>query len=251
MNAATRIALTPGEPAGIGPDLIVKLAQQSQDAVLVVIADPGLLTERARLLGLPLTLIDYDSSDIIRPSAPGELYICPEILAAPCTPGVTDPRNASYVINTLIKATDGCLQDKFDAMLTAPVHKAVINDAGIAFSGHTELLAEHCKSPQPVMLLCTGDLRVALLTTHLSLRDVPDQITEERLESVIRVLHQDLLRLFGLQRPRIAVLGLNPHAGEGRASGTGRNRNYRPHGRTASGHGLRSLRAVAGRQRVH
>ncbi len=214
MNTAARIAITPGEPAGIGPDLIVKLAQQPQDAVLVAIADPGLLSDRARLLGLPLTLVDYASSDVIRPSAAGELYMCPEMLAAPCTPGVTDPQNAPYVINTLMKATDGCLQGKFDAMLTAPVHKAVINDAGIAFSGHTEFLAVHCKSPQPVMMLCAGDLRVALLTTHLPLRDVADQITEERIESVIRVLHEDLLRLFGLQTPRIAVLGLNPHAGE-------------------------------------
>jgi 4-hydroxythreonine-4-phosphate dehydrogenase len=193
---------------------VIQLAQQAQDAVLIAIADPGLLTARARLLGLPLKLIDYASSDVSRPAAAGELYMCPETLAAPCTPGITDTKNAPYVINTLAKAADGCLQGKFDAMLTAPVHKAVINDAGIAFSGHTEFLAEHCTAAQPVMLLCAGDLRIALLTTHLSLRDVPDQITAERLEGVIRVLHEDLQRLFGLQTPRIAVLGLNPHAGE-------------------------------------
>ena len=214
MNSPARIAITPGEPAGIGPDLVIQIAQQPYDAVLVAIADPELLAARAKQLGLPLTLIDYDDTDVINPAAAGELYVSPLKLAAAVEPGKLNSANASYVLETLRTAADGCLQGKYDALLTAPVNKAVINEAGNRFSGHTEFLAEHCKATQPVMMLCTDSLRVALLTTHLPLREVPDQITTARLEQVIQVLHADLQKLYGIQAPRIAVLGLNPHAGE-------------------------------------
>ncbi len=215
MNTpTTRIAITPGEPAGIGPDLVIALAQQPHDATLVVVADPDMLAARAQQLNLPLKLFTYDPSVSPRPAQAGELLVCQAELATPCTPGKADPRNAPYVINTLTRATDGCLQGEFDALLTAPVNKANINAADISFSGHTEFLAERCGSSQPVMLLCADNLRVGLLTTHMPLSEVPKQITAERIESVTRVMHNDLQRLFGISNPRIAVLGLNPHAGE-------------------------------------
>jgi 4-hydroxythreonine-4-phosphate dehydrogenase len=162
---------------------------------------------------LPLKLIDYTAGSELHAEA-GELLICPVALRTACTPGQANPANAAYVIDTLARATDGCLQGEFAALLTAPVHKAVINDAGIAFSGHTEYLAERCGAKLPVMLLCAGDLRVALLTTHLPLAEVPQHVTAERITTVCRILHSDCQRLFGLSKPRIAVLGLNPHAGE-------------------------------------
>ena len=209
-----RIAITPGEPAGIGPDLVIALAQKKHTAIIISIADPDMLAARAQQLGIPLTLIAYDSSDITQPVQAGQLLVYPEQLSTACKPGVTDPLNAPYVLNTLRKAADGCLQGDFDAMLTAPVNKASINNAGITFSGHTEFLAEHCGSTQPVMLLCAGDLRVALLTTHLPLSKVAEQITPERILSIVRILHHDLQAMFGIDSPHIAVLGLNPHAGE-------------------------------------
>jgi 4-hydroxythreonine-4-phosphate dehydrogenase len=214
LNHPARIAITPGEPAGIGPDLLIQIAQQPNNAALIAVADPTLLSARAEMLGLPLTLIEYADSDVMHASAAGELYVTSVKLHAAVEPGSVNTANANYVLNTLRTATDGCLQGKYDALLTAPVNKAVINEAGHAFSGHTEFLAEHCNSAQPVMMLCAGTLRVALVTTHLSLREVPEQITADKLEHVIRVLHADLRRLFGIEAPRIAVLGLNPHAGE-------------------------------------
>ena len=210
-----RIAITPGEPAGIGPDLTIALAQQKQKAAIIAIADPDMLAARARQLGMPLTLIDYDAADIIRPVQAGHLLVDPEQLATATEPGITNPLNAPYVMNTLKRAADGCLQGAFDAMLTAPVNKASINAAGIPFSGHTEFLAEYCDAPQPVMLLCADTLRVALLTTHLPLSAVAKQITVERILRIARIMHNDLQRLFDINKPRIAVLGLNPHAGEG------------------------------------
>jgi len=209
-----RIAITPGEPAGIGPDLIVTLAQQPHAACLVAIADPDMLAQRAQQLGLPLQLRDYEPDSHSGPARAGELMVAPYALHADCVAGQLDPNNASYLMDTLMRATDGCLDGEFDAMLTAPVHKGIINDAGIAFSGHTEFLAERCKVDMPVMLLCTDKLRVALVTTHLPLSQVSAAITEERLTAVIRVVYQDMQRLFGLTDPHITVLGVNPHAGE-------------------------------------
>lgn len=215
MSSPARIAITPGEPAGIGPDLVIQLAQQPCEAVLVAIADPDLLAARAAQLGLALKLIAYNEWDVTRPTGPGEICVAPVELAAVAEPGKLNPANATYVLNTLQTATEGCLRGTYDALVTAPVNKAVINEAGHSFSGHTEFLAEHCQADQPVMMLCAEALRVALLTTHLPLREVPDQVTKQKLEQVIRVLHADLTRLFGIAEPNIAVLGLNPHAGEG------------------------------------
>ncbi|WP_304956615.1 4-hydroxythreonine-4-phosphate dehydrogenase PdxA [endosymbiont of Lamellibrachia barhami] len=207
---ALRIALTPGEPAGVGPDLCVMLAQGPLTAPVVTIADPGLLERRAEQLGLPLTLIPHDAVE----AEPGSLRILPVPLAAAEQCGRLNPANAGYVLDTLRLATEGCLNGNFDALVTGPVHKGVINDAGHTFTGHTEFLAELTQA-HPVMMLVTKGLRVALVTTHLPLSEVSRQITSQRLERVIHILHNDLRRHFGLTDPRILVCGLNPHAGEG------------------------------------
>ena len=209
-----RLALTPGEPAGIGPDLCVQLAQQASPAQLVAIADPDLLRDRARRLNLPLELIHYRPDSPPRVQRAGSLGILPLPLARLEPPGQLDPANAPYVLATLVRACDGCLAGEFDALVTGPVHKGIINDAGIPFSGHTEFLAARCGA-EPVMMLVAPGLRVALATTHLPLRAVADQITRASLDWVIRILDADLRRRFALTRPRILVCGLNPHAGEG------------------------------------
>lgn len=205
------IALTAGEPAGIGPDLCVLLAQKRVPARLVAIADRTLLAERARRLGLPLVLKDFDPAQ--RAPAQG-LEIIHQPLSAPAVPGTLDPANGRYVLETLTIAVRGCQAGRFDAMVTAPVHKGVINDAGIPFTGHTEFLAELTGTPLVVMMLVGGGLRVALATTHLPLKDVPAAISRESLTDVLRILHRDLAGHFGLTDPRILVAGLNPHAGE-------------------------------------
>ncbi len=210
-----RFALTPGEPAGIGPDLCLLLATQAQPYPLIAITSRDLLAERATQLGVAVDLILVDPDALPdAPAAAGALYVWDTPLGAPVQTGVLDKRNADFVLQTLTRAGQGCLDGRFAAMITAPVHKGVINDGGIAFSGHTEFLAELTQTEQVVMMLATGDLRVALVTTHLPLRDVADAITAERLERVTRILHRDLRNKFGLARPRILVCGLNPHAGE-------------------------------------
>lgn len=209
-----RIAITPGEPAGIGPDLCVQLAQQAHPDALVAIADPQLLRERAAQLGLPLALSEFDPLQPPSPSNSGELCYLPIPLAQTALPGQLNSANGRYVVTTLERAVDGCLAGEFDALLTGPVHKGVINDAGIPFTGHTELLAARSGTQQVVMMLATPGLRVALATTHLPLAEVSDALTRERLERVIRILHQDLQQRFGLREPRILICGLNPHAGE-------------------------------------
>jgi 4-hydroxythreonine-4-phosphate dehydrogenase len=206
------LALTPGEPAGIGPDLVVQIAQQAWGRPLVAIADPILLSERAQKLGLPLKLKPF-SPGINEPAPAGELYLQGIKLQRPARCGQLDPGNARYVLDTLRHAADGCLQGHYAGMVTAPVHKGVINDAGIAFSGHTEFLAQ-ITGGHPVMMLACPGLRVALATTHLPLREVADAITQEVLETVLRILHQDLQQHFGIAQPHILVCGLNPHAGE-------------------------------------
>jgi len=193
-----RIALTAGEPAGIGPDLCAMLAQNLPEADITVIADQGLITSRAEQLGLSLNGLN--------------IHHIP--LGAPAEPGQLNPANGKYVLETLRYAANGCLNGTFDAMVTAPVHKGVINDAGIPFTGHTEFLQELTQSPQVVMMLVGGGMRVALATTHLPLREIPDAITPDLLKSVIRILHHDLVHRFGIAHPRILVAGLNPHAGE-------------------------------------
>lgn len=213
-GAVPRIAITPGEPAGVGPDLLIALAQQGHAAALVALADPDLLVARAALLGLPLALSAYRADAPAVPQAAGTLQVAAAALAVPALPGRLDPANAGYVLATLARACDGALAGEFAALVTGPVHKGVINDAGVPFSGHTEFLAGRCGA-EPVMLLVTPGLRVALATTHLPLSAVPAAITAAGLERVLRTLDQDLRALFGIPRPRILVLGLNPHAGEG------------------------------------
>ena len=212
--AAARLALTPGEPAGIGPDLAVMLAQRARESEIVAIADPELLAARATALGLPLATRTFAPEAPAVGDPPGRLCVAAEPLRERAEPGRLEPANARYVLATLDRAVDGCRAGRFDAMVTAPVHKGVINDAGIPFTGHTEYLAERLGAT-PVMMLVADTLRVALATTHLPLRAVPDALTEEGLERTIVILHDDLVARFGLPRPRILVAGLNPHAGEG------------------------------------
>ncbi len=212
--ATEALALTAGEPAGIGPELCVQVAQQSWPVPLVVIADPTMLQDRAKMLGLPLELLPTGSEAPLKAAAAGCLYIHEVALKAPAEPGRLDSRNAAYVLDTLAHAIDGCLDGRYGGMVTGPVHKGIINEAGIAFTGHTEFLAERCGGHPVMMLSCPG-LRVALATTHLPLREVADAITPETLERVLRILDHDLSTRFGIQSPRILVCGLNPHAGEG------------------------------------
>jgi len=210
-----RIAITPGEPAGIGPELCVQLAQQAHPCQLVAVADPELLRQRAALLQLPLEILPFNAAAPAQPAPLGALYCLPVTLTNTSTPGQLDPANASYVLETLRQATLGCMSGDFQALLTAPVHKGVINDAGVPFSGHTEFLEEMTGSHKVVMMLATEGLKVALATTHLPLSAVPAAITRPLLEEVIQVLVHDLQRSFGIASPRILVAGLNPHAGEG------------------------------------
>lgn len=211
-----RFALTPGEPAGIGPDLCLLLSREAQPHPLIAIASRQLLEQRARTLGVDINLIEVTAERLpAAPAAAGSLYVWDTPLGAEATAGKLDTANAAYVLQTLTRAGQGCLDGLFDGMITAPVHKGVINDAGIAFSGHTEFLADLTRTQQVVMMLATRGLRVALVTTHLPLKDVAAAITTERLERVTRILHADLVDKFGLSQPRILVCGLNPHAGEG------------------------------------
>lgn len=213
-----RLVITAGEPAGIGPELCLELARRNWDAELLFVADPALLRSRARHLGLKVEVnsvhVDELGDDRVT-HKPGSLRVVAAHLERDVVPGRLHPGNSHYVLETLNIAARGCLDGKFDAMVTAPVNKAVINEAGINFSGHTEFLAQICGSGQPVMLLVAGNLRVALATTHLPLAEVSRNITPERLRRVIRVLHTGLQSMFGIMQPVIAVCGLNPHAGEG------------------------------------
>lgn len=211
-----RFALTPGEPAGIGPDLCLLLARDSQPHVLIAIASIELMRTRSTELGLKITLIEVTPLHWPDQPAPADsLYVWDTPLASAATSGQLSPTNAHYVLTTLQRAGKGCLDGSFAGMITAPVHKGVINEAGIPFSGHTEFLAELTSTEQVVMMLATHGLRVALVTTHLPLKEVADAITSERLQRVTRILHSDLVEKFGIAHPRILVCGLNPHAGEG------------------------------------
>jgi len=210
-----RMVITSGEPAGIGPDCCVMLAQQPWEAELVVVGDAALLESAASSLGIPLRVELYDASAPASAHAPGRLLVAHVPVAQTVEPGRLDLHNAEYVLHTLDRACDGCMNGEFAGMVTAPVQKSILLDAGYAFSGHTEYLAQRTRAALPVMLLVAGDLRVALVTTHLPLAEVPRAITRERLLATLRVVHMDLGRHFNLSAPRIAVLGLNPHAGEG------------------------------------
>jgi 4-hydroxythreonine-4-phosphate dehydrogenase len=210
-----RIALTSGEPAGVGPELCLALAGSDWPCELVCLADRTLLEERAQRLGLKVALQDYRRATAPAPNAAGTLAVAHHALAAPSSPGIPEPANAPYVLTLLDRAVDGALAGEFAAIVTAPVHKGVINDAGIAFSGHTEYLARRTGATRPVMLLTSGALRVALATTHVPLRDVSGAITVESLLEVTGILARELATRFAIREPRIAVCGLNPHAGEG------------------------------------
>lgn len=206
------LVITSGEPAGIGPDLCVRLAATSAATPFVVIADKGLLQQRAAQLGVDVRLQDYVAG---QPVQQGALAVIHVPLAAPCHAGTLDAANSGYVLAMLRRAVQGCRTGEFSGMVTAPVHKGIINDAGIPFTGHTEFLAEQTGTPLVVMMLVGGGMRVALATTHLALREVPDAITAPLLEDVLRIIRRDLQRRFGIAQPRILVAGLNPHAGEG------------------------------------
>jgi 4-hydroxythreonine-4-phosphate dehydrogenase len=205
------IVITAGEPAGIGPDICIALCGLTVHGRLVVACDEQLLVERARMLGLAVKFERYQPDRAV-PSGTLEILHVP--LATNVIPGQLDPRNGRYVLALLDRAADGCTAGEFAAMVTAPVQKSVINDAGVPFIGHTEYLAERTHAPQVVMMLAGGGLRVALATTHLALADVPRAINRTGLTAVLRVLHKDLRDRFGIAAPKIIVAGLNPHSGE-------------------------------------
>ena len=207
------VAVTPGEPAGIGPDLAVSVAKQSFAAAIVAIGDADMLSERAQRLGISLEVVALTD----RPSQhrPGRLLVHHVPLAEPVECGQPDSRNAASLLQCLDEAVSGCLAGRWDAMVTGPLHKAVINEAGVPFTGHTEYIAGLTGTDLPVMMLAAGDLRVALATTHLPLSAVPAAITRDRLVHTMEILDRDLRGRFAIDRPRILVCGLNPHAGEG------------------------------------
>ncbi|ROR34670.1 4-hydroxythreonine-4-phosphate dehydrogenase PdxA [Inmirania thermothiophila] len=210
-----RLAVTAGEPAGVGPELCLRLAERDWPWEPVVVADRALLEARARALGWDVALTEADLAAPPRPARAGRLAVLHVPAPGTATPGRPDPALAPYVVETVRRAVRGCLAGRFAALVTAPVHKGVINDAGIPFSGHTELVAAECGAAQPVMMLVAQRLRVALVTTHLPLRAVPEAVRRERVEAVLAVLEHDLRHRFRIPRPRILVCGLNPHAGEG------------------------------------
>jgi 4-hydroxythreonine-4-phosphate dehydrogenase len=223
-----RIAVTSGEPAGVGPDLCLQLARGPLPCELICLGDRELLGERARQLGLKLNLWDYEPGQPARPHTPGTLAVLHIPLAVPAEPGKLTVRNAAAVLALLDRAAQGCLLGEFAAMVTAPVQKSTIIEAGFAFTGHTEYLAQLCGAPLPVMMLASGNMRVALATTHLPLASVAQAITGTLLEDVITIVATGLTRWWGLTQPRIAVCGLNPHAGESGHLGSEELRIIRP-----------------------
>ena len=206
------LALTPGEPAGIGPECTIRLAHEHPELRLLAVADPRLLQTTARSMGLDVPIHSWQPGDSV---VAGQLSCYEQKLAQNVSPGQTNSKNAAYVLNTIKSAVRLVRGGHAGALVTGPVHKGIINDGGIAFSGHTELLAELAGINKVVMMLAADDLRVALVTTHLALRDVPDAITFENVRKTIRITHHELRARFGIQQPVIQVLGLNPHAGEG------------------------------------
>ena len=221
MTPSKPLVVTAGEPAGIGPELCLSLAYESLPVDVVVVADPDLLRSRARMVGIDVTITEIDADDAVsKPAQPGELRVIATRFAETPECGRLNPANAPILLDGLRIAVAGCVDGKFSGLVTAPLQKSVINDAGIAFTGHTEFLAEITDTALPVMLLVAGDLRVALATTHLPLRDVPDYLTRDRLREVLQVLFDDLYRKFRIEAPEIVVCGLNPHAGEDGHLGT-------------------------------
>jgi 4-hydroxythreonine-4-phosphate dehydrogenase len=212
MNQPPRIVITSGEPAGVGPEICLALASRELPCELVCLADRDLLAERARHLGYAVELLTYDGT--ARLHERGSLRVEHHPLAAASIPGRLEPANARHVLEMLDRAIDGSLAGEFAAMVTAPVHKGVINDSGVPFTGHTEYLAARTRAPLPVMMLASKEMRVALATTHLPLKDVSAAITTESLHQIVTIVHGDLIKWWRISQPRIAVCGLNPHAGE-------------------------------------
>lgn len=205
------ILVTPGEPAGIGPELVCRYATKNASHGITAVADVELLRQTAAKLGLDLNIHPYGEPS---KDSRNHLPVIPVKLASEVKPGKLDKANAAYVLKTLETATDLCMSQQYRALVTGPVQKSIINDAGIAFSGHTEFLCERANCKRVVMMLATEGLRVALATTHLPLRQVADSISAKLLTEVITILHNDLTKQFGIAAPRILVAGLNPHAGE-------------------------------------
>lgn len=214
INNSKKIIVTAGEPAGIGPDLVLALSQHNWHHQIVVCADKQLLDQRAKELAIDVELIDYQRDMPTIPQQAGTLIVDHIATAQPVVAGQLNENNGHYVLKTLERATYGCMDGEFDAVVTGPVHKGIINRAGVAFSGHTEFFAEKSNTPLVVMMLATEGLRVALVTTHLPLNYISKAVTAERLESIIRILHSDLVTKFAIKQPKIFVCGLNPHAGE-------------------------------------
>lgn len=219
VKTTRKILICSGEPAGIGPDIVIKTAQQKFDAALTVVGDPNLLSARAELLGMAFEFNEYVSTDKSNrcdsEGNPARISVIPVDVATAVTPGKLDSKNSRYVIQCIDTAVDLCRSGEFDAMVTAPVHKGIINDAGIPFSGHTEWLAKRTSAEQPVMMLANGTTRICLATTHLPLKDVPAQITVSRIKSTLEIMANGITDLYNIPNPRIGVCGLNPHAGEG------------------------------------
>ena len=213
------IVVTTGEPAGIGPDIALAAASMAANAQLIFVGSEALLAERARQLGANLSFTPFTSGAPVTCHEPGCLPFIDVPLSAQCTPGEVNPKNSRYVLAQMELAAELCRSGEADAMVTSPVHKAAINDSGVPFSGHTEFLAQHFASDDVVMMLTSGTLRVSLATTHLPLRSVADAISRKGLERQIRIISAALQKDFGVAEPRITVLGLNPHAGEGGALG--------------------------------
>lgn len=211
----SRIAITPGEPAGIGPDLVLQLSMLPCKEEWIAVADPALLAARAKYLNLPLKIQTVDLLDAPKPHEPGVLKVFPILGCQSFIPQLLSLDNVPYTLQTLKTATVLCLEGVFQALVTGPVHKGIINQAGVVFSGHTEFFAALCHIPKVVMLMSTEGLNVALATTHLPLKAVAGAITAEHLREVILILHREFGRQFKIENPRIAVCGLNPHAGEG------------------------------------
>nr|WP_086939652.1 4-hydroxythreonine-4-phosphate dehydrogenase PdxA [Thaumasiovibrio occultus] len=214
MPNCQRLAITPGEPAGVGPDLVLAMLQQDWPHELVVCASRTVLEQRAKELGLSIETRPYQAARPPSPHQAGVIVVDDIPVAAPVVTGTLDENNGKYVLETLTRAAEGCMNGEFAAVITGPVHKGVINRAGVAFSGHTEFFADHSNTSQVVMMLATEGLRVALVTTHIPLSQVSDAVTDTLLKDVIRILHHDLTTKFGITAPRIYVCGLNPHAGE-------------------------------------
>jgi 4-hydroxythreonine-4-phosphate dehydrogenase len=214
MNKIKRIAITPGEPSGIGPDLVLTIAQQNWPHQLVVCGNKNALEQRAKLLNIDISIEEYNVQSPAKAHQAGTLIVDDIALGEEVIAGELNEANGHYVLETLRRAAQGNMDGEFDAVVTGPVHKGVINRAGVAFSGHTEFFAEQSNTQQVVMMLATEGLRVALVTTHIPLAYVSKAITADRLKQVTRILHQDLITKFGIAKPSIFVCGLNPHAGE-------------------------------------